>query len=204
MITRIVKVKDYLTCMYFLVTQFEEVDKTECEKIGIAPGFKIINRISGRVVDTFAGYEFDPERYDESIAEQSKKYVPDGTSHAFGLLLNEFEDIRKLPNEVDVEKIRNIWGRLNRMIFMDDGILKTVEENNIDNLRKCLYSRSRIMCIALIDINKNEMIYEQSSTSDLNAVLPRYLWIPVKEAELEYINKNRALFILESVIKPES
>jgi len=203
MITRIFRVTDTGTLMHFLVTIFEQVDQSICNKIGISPGFKIINRMAGRVVDTFAGYRFAPDSYDESIGDQSRKYVTDGTSNAFGLLLNEIDDIRKLPDTISVEQIREFWVRSSRTIFIDDSIFETIDEHEAKNLRKCLYSTPYAIHIALIDTATNKVVYEVSSSSDLKFILPKYLWIPVKEGKIEYLKEIEICSFMSEFIKPE-
>lgn len=185
MITRIITVTDDATIMYFLVTVFEEIDKPLCEKIGISPGFKIVNRLAGRVVDTFAGYRFDPDG--ESIESQSREYDIDGTSTAFGLLLSNVADIKKIPDTVDVDQIREFWITTSRSIFNNNAILEVIEENDASKLRKCLYYTESSQHIALIDTTTNKVIYDIGSSMDMKYFLPRYLWLPVEEGDLEYL-----------------
>jgi hypothetical protein len=82
-ITRLFSILDAETQVYYLVNQIEDVDREICEKIGLRPGFKIVNRFSGRYVDGFAGYRFVPGS-SESIETQSKGFDLDGTATAFG------------------------------------------------------------------------------------------------------------------------
>lgn len=203
MISRIFNVTDAYTSMYFLVTVFEEVDQSICKKIGIAPGFKIINRMSGRVVDSCAGYEFDPDSYYESITYQSRKYVNDGTSNAFGLLLSEVENINKLPEIINVQQIREFWVKTSRMTFVDEGIIETIDECDPENLRKCIYSTPFSKHISLIDISQDKVVYDVSSSTDLEYLLPKYLWIPVEEGTIDYLNSVDICSFMKNLIKPE-
>lgn len=200
MITRIFKVTDTGTLMYFLVTVFEDADKPLCDKIGISPGFRIVNRMAGRVVDTFAGYRFDPDG--EGIEGQSRKYDPDGTSTAFGLLLTELSDIKKMPDSVDVEQIREFWVTTSRTIFISDSLMETIYDYGSNHLRKCLYSTQSSIHIALIDTASNKVIHDVSSTGDLKYILPEYLWLPVKEGALEYLKTIEICWFMKTFIKP--
>lgn len=204
MITKIFKVKDYATLIHYLVVQFEENDHEICKEIGIIPGFKIVNRMSGRVVDTFSGYNFDPESDCYSLESQSRKFYSEGTSNAFGLLLNEIDNIKKLPNDIDVEQIRNMWVKSSLTQFIDEGIIETLEEYETNQIRKCLYSTPNNLHIALIDIIKKEVIYDIGSTYKLNFILPKYLWIPVQEADVEFLENIDINIMLKEIIKPHS
>lgn len=203
MITRIFHVTDEYTSMYFLVTVFEEIDKSICKKIGISPGFKIINRLSGRVVDSCAGYRFNPDHYDESIESQSRKYISDGTSNAFGILLSDVENIKKLPATIDVQQIREYWVKTNRMIFISNDIIETIDEYSPEGLRKCVYETPFSKHIALVDISEDKVVYDVSSSMELKNILPKYLWIPVEEGSLEYLNSVEICPFIKKFIKPE-
>jgi hypothetical protein len=202
MISRVFAVHDTGTLEYFLVTVFEEVDRVICDKIGISPDFKIINRLSGRVVDSSAGYRFDPEDLDESIAGQSRKFIPDGTCNAFGLLLTATEDIRHLPDEVSVEQIRKFWVASSRTRFLCDGLIETIETYGANKLRKCLYSTEYGNHIALIDVDEAKVIYDASGSRRLENSIVEYLWIPVKEADSKLINSIEQCVFVKHFIKP--
>ena len=203
MITRIFHVTDEYTSMYFLVTVFEEVDKSICKEIGISPGFKIINRMSGRVVDSCAGYKFNPNFCNESIEDQSRKYVSDGTSNAFGILLSDVENIKKLPETINVQQIREYWVKTRRMSFVDKNIIETIDEYSPECLRKCLYSTPYSKHISLVDISEDKVVYDVSSSTDLKYLLPKYLWIPVEEGTIDYLNTVEICSFMEKLIKPE-
>ena len=203
MITRIFHVTDEFTSMYFLVTVFEEIDKSICKKIGISPGFKIINRLSGRVVDSCAGYRFNPDFYDESIEDQSRKYISDGTSNAFGILLSDVENIKKLPETINVQQIREYWVKTNRMIFVDKDIIETIDEYGPEGLRKCLYATPFSKHIALVDISEDKVVYDVSTSMELKYIVPKYLWIPVEEGTSEYLDSVEICSFMKKFIKPE-
>ena len=203
MITRIFHVTDEYTSMYFLVTVFEEIDESICKEIGISPGFIIINRMSGRVVDSSAGYRFDPNSYDESIEDQSRKYVIDGTSNAFGILLSDVNNIKKLPETVNVKQIREFWIKTSRMKFINDGILETIDEYGPERLRKCLYSTHYSKHISLIDITEDKVVFDEGSSMDLKYILPKYLWIPVEESRIDYLKSVDICSFMNKLLKPE-
>lgn len=203
MITRIFHVTDVYTSMYVLVTVFEEIDKSICKKIGISPGFKIINRMSGRVVDNSAGYRFDPNSSDESIEDQSRKYAIDGTSSAFGILLSDVDNIKKLPETINVQQIREFWVKTSKIIFVDDNIIETIDEYGPERLRKCLYSTPYSKHISLIDISENKVVFDVGSSIGLKYTLPKYLWIPVEEGTTDYLNSVDICSFMKELLKPE-
>ena len=203
MITRIFHVTDEGTLMYFLVTMFEEIDKSICKEIGISPGFKIINRMSGRVVDSSAGYKFNPDSYDGSIEDQSRKYVTDGTSNAFGILLSDIDNIKKLPETINVQQIREFWVKTSRIIFVDDSIIETIDEYGPERLRKCLYSTPYSKHISLIDISEDKVVFDSGSSMDLKYILPKYLWIPIEEGTIDYLNSVDICSFMKKLLKPE-
>jgi len=202
MITKIFRVLDFATQMYFLVIEFEEADKELCDLLSISPGFKIVNRISGSYVDSYAGYRFNPNILSDSIEGRSRKYCIDGTSNAFSLLLGEVSDIRRLPFEIDVQKIRNFWINTSRGLFIDK-ILEVCEEANRSNLRKCIYRAIDWLHIAIYDVEKKEVIYDISSSASLNEILPKYLWIPVIEAMEKEIDKKKICVYMKEMLRPK-
>jgi len=179
MITRVFEISDTATKEFYMVVQFEEIDKELCDKLFISPGFKIVSRIKGRKVETFAGYRFNPENSYENIEHQTSSLQVDGTIQSFGLLLSEIDDIKYLPENINLEHIRLYWTKL-RYIFIDDDILEIIENSNKDDLRKILY-HSIQNHIAIINIHTKEKMIDIGTTSELERLVPAYLWIPIKE-----------------------
>ncbi len=201
MITRVFEISDTYTKDFYLVVQFEEIDKDLCKKLLIAPGFKIINRIVGRRVESFAGYSFNPEDPYENIENQSSKVQIDGTIQSFGILLSGFKDIKKLPERIDLEKIRRYWSRM-RKVFVNNNIIELIADYSKDDLRKILY-RSIQNHIAIIDVSKNEVLISIGSTSELERLIPEYLWIPVKEISENELNCVEISPFKINIILPE-
>lgn len=180
MITRIFEVLDTATINHFLVVRFEEFDKELCESLHIAPGFTIVNRISGRKVETFAGYRFSPDNPYESIKSQSCEIEEDGTINTFGLILSHTSDIKLLSDKINLESIREYWCDTTGIFIQK--FIDVIEENDKANLRKCLY-KSLQNHIVLVDIKLKEKVFEVTSTMDVKDMIVEYLWIPVKEIE---------------------
>ena len=100
--TKFVTLLDTGTQMSCLVLQFEEADRNFCKQAGFSPGLKIVLRFSGRAVSCIAGFELRDD-YCGKISDLSFEMVPDGTIRAFKEMLHYLEDIRMLPDEVNVE-----------------------------------------------------------------------------------------------------
>lgn len=203
MITKVFEVLDEWTRMFIMVVQFEEVDKDLCHKIGIAPGFKIINRLRGRVVDCFAGYEFDPNDFYYKPESQAKQFVSDGTINAFSILISYTEDIKKLPNTIDVDFVRDFWVKTSRGYFISDGIFETLEESDDHELRKCIYKWGNLNHLAIIDLDTEEVVYDVGS-QDIERLITEYLWIPAKEATIEEIKPIQLSPFKYVLIKPSN
>lgn len=203
MIIRVFEVLDTATRMHMMVVQFEEVDKKICDKIGIAPGFKIVNRLSGRSVDCFAGYKFVPGDTYYSPEAQSKSFDPDGTVNAFSLLLSEVDNIKKLPGTINVEVIREYWVRTSRGHFLTPGITEILDDYLGHELRKCLYKYSVSIHLAIIDLDNKEVIYDLGASRNIEEIMPKYLWLPVKEATKSELGVIRLCPFKYTLIKPE-
>jgi len=203
MVTRIFEVLDEWTKMFIMVVQFEEVDKELCQKIGIAPRFKIVSRISGRVVDCFAGYEFDPNDYYYKPENQTKNFVTDGTINAFSILLSETKDIKKLPNTINVKLVRDIWVNTCRGHFITGGIMETIAESHDHELRKCIYKWDKLTYLAIIDLDTKEVVYDIGS-QDIKRLISEYLWIPTKEASIEELKPIKLSPFKYVLLKPEN
>ena len=203
MISRIVEVLDSGTRMFFLITVFEDIDAKYCEKMNISPGFKVVNRISGRYVDCFAGYRFWPNTYDEDIESQSRKINVDGTATTFGMLLSEINDIRLIPDVVNVEAIRHYWIKSDASYFIGERLIAAIEENGSENLRKCLYKFMEPIHLCLINIADKSVVFDTGSTWELEDIIPKYLWVPVKEATHDELMTIELCSFRYQVIKPD-
>ncbi|MEL7981531.1 hypothetical protein AAG584_15900 [Vreelandella titanicae] len=190
--------------MFFLVTIFEDIDSEYCKKMNISPGFKVVNRIAGRYVDGFAGYRFWPNTYDEDIESQSRKIDVDGTATTFGMLLSEINDVRLIPDTVDVEAVRYYWIRTDASFFIGNDLLETIEEHGAENLRKCLYRFMKPTHLCLIDILNNKVVFDTGSARKLEEIIPKYLWVPVKEATEDEISNVDLCPFKYQLIKPDN
>lgn len=201
MITKIFKILDTDTVAYYLVNQLEEVDKQACNRIGIAPGFKIVSRFGGRKVETFAGYRFLPDSGYESIKSQSSGFDLDGTATAFGLLLSEISDISKLPDVVNVEAIRLSYVNTKASLFIPQELLDAIAEHDRDELRKCIFE-SILINTVIVNIITNEVVYSIKSTGDVERELAEYLWIPVREVSEEEFRRIPVTHFRFKMISP--
>src|SRR5690349_1829052 len=103
--TKFVNLLDTGTQMSCLVLQFEDTDKDFCKQAGFSPGLKIVLRFNGRAVSCIAGFELRDD-YGGKISDLNFKMEPDGTIRAFKEMLHYVDDIRMLPDEVNVESWR--------------------------------------------------------------------------------------------------
>lgn len=184
---RIFEVHDSGTEMYCMVTQFEKIDQDICKKIGIPIDYKIINVFGGgSSVCTFAGYNFDPEYFENKVF--TEKY--EGTYKAIGNIINSTKDIRYLPEVFDVEATRNFYNHIKSGSFNITDALEKISDNDNgnDNLRKILIKTEYAYIIRIYDIEKKEEIFGKSSFgTDEKYCVPEYLWLPIKELDKSLI-----------------
>ena len=210
---RIFEIHDTGTEMYCMVTQFEEIDKEICDKIGIPTNYKIINVFGGGAsVCTFAGYNFNPDFFENKIFTEEYE----GTYKAIGNIINSTKDIRYLPEVFDVEATRNFYNNVKCGSFDITDMLEIISDNDNgnNNLRKILIKTEHAYKIKVYDIEKKLEIFEKSSFRDEKNCVPEYLWLPIKELDKVLIselvselknpssglNKERIKNLMKSVI----
>ncbi len=183
---RIFEIHDTGTEMYCMVTQFEKIDQDICEKIGIPIDYKIINVFGGgSSVCTFAGYNFDPEYFENKVF--TEKY--EGTYKAIGNIINSTKDIRYLPEVFNVESTRNFYNHIKCGSFNITKALEIISDydNGNNNLRKILIKTEHAYMIKIYDIERKEEIFQKSSFSEERYCVPEYLWLPIKELDKNLI-----------------
>lgn len=190
-----VNVIDEGTEMKFLLLQAEECDSDFFENTGIRPGYKIVIQISGGVAAA-GGFEFIPE-HGSSLHERSRKIDRSGTTNALGLFLNSVDNIKSLPNCIDVDNLRNSWLALKSKYGTIKTSLDELYEEGVladeQNLRKVLYKKKYLTCMETAIVDQNlESLWSTSSTNK-NSQIADYLWIPFDEVnEDEWIEFVRA------------
>lgn len=172
---------DDSTEIYCHITQFEEIDVEACKKIGINPGYTIINSFYGSYVSTIAGYGYNPHHYYENkiITNQN------GTINSIPMIIHYIKDIKYLPNKLDVSYTRNLFLKIEQGSLDLEDILETISSENRENLRKILFSTKFSSNLAIIDMLTNKIIYEAKSFGTIKTWIPTYLWIPLKPITLE-------------------
>jgi len=190
---RLIKIHDDYTEMYCHITQFEDIDKEICSKIGISPGYTIINSFPASYVSTVAGYGFHPGYFENRVIEE--KY--EGTFKAIGTAINSFKDIKYLPNPLNVSKIRNLTNHINGSNHRILDIIHSLEDENKSDLRKVIYILYKSPHLLIVNIRTNERIYELSSSAPLESFIPTFLWLSVQPfslVELENYDSQMSRF----------
>jgi hypothetical protein len=185
--TKFVELRDTGTQMSCLVLQFEDTDKNFCKQAGFSPGLKIVLRFNGRAVSCIAGFELRDD-YGGEISDLSFEMVPDGTIRAFKEMLHYVDDIRVLPDEVNVESWREDLISLKWSHFIPESLQDILEEFEHSALRKVAYRPKglRMPHWAIINKEKNEVVFDTSSTeTNLPRFIAPFLWIPIQTATTE-------------------
>jgi len=181
--------------MACIVLQFEEVDAPFCDAAGFSPGLKVVLRFYGRRVTCFAGYELRDD-YGGHLQELTGVMESDGTIRAFKELLHYVDDIRVLPDELDVRDIRKARDLVNR-----PGVLHGLgdwleDQNDWDLLRKVLFQCENClmrdgkgpMHLAVVHATSGEVLYD-TSTTDAEYIRMQYLWTPLDVATPEELGR---------------
>lgn len=174
-----VYVKNDLTGIYYIIMQVEDCDMHFFSKIGIGSGYKIVCELVGGRVGAAVGNKFIPEYIESSIPDRSRKIEPTLTAKMLGLYLNNADNIRDLPDEIDLEKLNNVWMECsNQYNTIKSDLEKLYDEKilveNI-NYRKVLYKTNYgSVKFSIIDENYED-IYSQSIYKEDSS---GYLWCP--------------------------
>ena len=174
-------VTDTYTRIHVLLLQFEEADKVFSEPARFGPGLKVILRFDGRRVSCIAGYDLRDE-FNGTIEALNTPFPRDGTVNALKEILQNVDDIRKLPDILDVEAFRRAWAMLRRRTFVDPGVRAILEERNHEVLRNVLYRFGAMAHLAIVDVEHREVLFDQA-TSGVDWMTAEYLWIPIEEAQ---------------------
>lgn len=173
----------------YIILQTEEVDSKFFHN-NISPGYKIVIQVNGSKVAAAGGINFFPDYLGDSIADQSYKIEASGTSNALGLLLNSVEDVKTLPDIINIDELRESCIALNnRYITIKTELDEFEKEQGIsllnDSYKKVLYSsNSSLLKLAIVDMDY--AIQYSISYKDSN-IIGDFLWIPLEElSENEY------------------
>ena len=193
--TKFVKVRDHWTLIHFLVLQFEEVDKES----GFAPGLKIALQFDGRGVSCIGGYDLR-DKFGGTIQNLSRPMDDNGTTVAFKEILHYFDDVRTLPDEIDVENWRGeFFGLRGDHYFMPPEVRDTLAEYPERHLRKVAYRKgyylpelAPTLHLAIVNVQERELVMDIGTNNDLLEVhIAQFLWIPletVTDDELEGVD----------------
>lgn len=178
--TKFVNVRDKVTEMKFIVLQMEEIDEAFINSKGLRKGYKIVIQLMGGHVAAAGGMKFIPEHIGSSIEDRSHKIVASGTEHAFGMLLNSVDNIRTLPDTIDIEPLRLAWANLRKRINVRSKLIESDIDMGESNIKKIFFKikDSPRDKIGLIDSTYNCIHEVSSSSGNLNG---DYLWLPFDE-----------------------
>jgi hypothetical protein len=185
--TKFVKVRDHWTVIHFLVLQFEEVDKES----GFAPGLKVALQVDGRGVSCIGGYDLR-EQFGATIQSLSRPMDNNGTTVAFKEVLHFVDNVRALPDEIDVEDWREeFFGLKGDYYFMPPDVRQILAEYPHHHLRKVAYRRGYALLpevaptlhLAIIDVHDKELLTDIGSSPELLEFrIAQFLWIPLEMA----------------------
>jgi hypothetical protein len=183
--TKVLYLRDDSTLMPCIVVQFEELDREFCDKAGFAPGLKVVLRFSGSRVTCLAGFDLR-DAFGGRIENLSECMRPDGTIIAFKEILHFVDDIRVLPDNLDVESFREEFFRLSAPPFLGE-LGEVLEERSSGSLRKVLYAMAGWIHLAIVDVETTSVVYDRGSTSGRTdtCVWADYLWVPLRPLSTE-------------------
>lgn len=195
-----VRVIDEGTEMKFILLQTEECDMDLFKGTGIRTGYKIVIQITGGIAAA-GGFNFVPE-YGSSLHERSREIIKEsGTTNALGLYLNSTDNIKSLPDCIDVNNLRKSWTALKSKYFTIKTHLDRLYEEGVlaeeEQFKKVLF-RTKILSglnIAIVDQELKSLW--TTHTSSERTQIADYLWIPFDEVEEdkwdEFVNINKLI-----------
>jgi len=172
-------VTDTGTLCHYLVLQFEGVDKAFAKAAGLSTDLKILLSFSSGAVSCLAGYEFGG-----TFDALSAPVFRHGTIHAVKEILHHVEDIRTLPDVLDVEAFRQGRNLLRHRPIVSEGIAELLEEYDSGPLRKVLYQWGNMPHLAVVHVETRAVLFDLASTS-LALLQAEYLWVPLNPATLD-------------------
>ena len=179
--TRLLKILDEGTSMHCLVTQFEPSDIKECQSIGIDTSFKILNVFQDSYISTFAGYKFSKDYFKNRV----RKDVYEGTSKAIGRIVDQIQDIRYLPNPLNVCAARETYNKINSgMIYLSE-IISIISDETEEYLKKTIFSTSNYIHLCIVNVKTSKVIWETYSSWNEAEAFCIYLWIPLNPMSSE-------------------
>lgn len=185
--TKFIKVRDHWTLLHFLVLQFEEVDKDS----GFAPGLKVALQVDGRGVSCIAGHDLR-EQFGTTIQNLSRPMDDNGTTVAFKEVLHYIDNVRALPDEINVEDWREeFFGLKGNYYFMPPEVRNILAEYPKEHLRKVAYRKVYCLLpelaprlhVAIVNLQDKELLLDIGSPPEiLKFRIAQFLWIPLEKA----------------------
>lgn len=173
--------------MYFLLLQFEEVDKES----GFAPGLKIALQVDDRGVSCIAGHDLR-DKFGTTIQNLSRSMDDNGTAVAFKEVLHHVDSIRALPDEIDVEDWREEFFVLKgNYYFMPPEVRNILAENPKHHLRKVAYRKVYYLLpelaprlhLAILNVQDKQLLMDMDSSPEIVKLrIAQFLWIPLETA----------------------
>lgn len=171
--------------MHFLVLQFEEVDRDS----GFAPGLKVALQVDGRGVSCIGGQELR-EQFGTTIQNLSRPMDENGTTVAFKEVLHYVDNVRALPDEIDVEDWREEFSVLKgNSYFMPPEVRNILAEYSKEHLRKVAYRKVYYLLpelaprlhLAIVNVQDKELLIDMGSSPEiLEMRIAQFLWIPLE------------------------
>lgn len=182
---KFLNVLDQATEIKYIILQAEEIDTGFLDENAIPPGYKIVIQLEGSKVAAAGGMKFVPEYIGGSITDQSYKIESSGTANALGLLLNSVDDVKTLPETININNLRESWSALkNKYITIKTDLDKLEDEHGIslENglMKKVLYSNNHSEPYNLAIVDKDYEI-EYCKVGADSKIIADYLWIPLEE-----------------------
>ena len=181
--TRLIRIKDTWTDFFCVLTQFESVDEEYCRQIGINTDYKILNCFESSGVCTFAGY-LSSEFFENKVFSRSFT----GTYGAIGNVLKSIgNEIKYLPETLDVEKTRNFFNEINNdplgLHHFEDALIDDYAWNKIRKRKIHIQNGFRIeLCVE--DENEWKCEYSREFTNSQEEIkrgVMIYLWLQFEE-----------------------
>jgi hypothetical protein len=181
--TKFVRVTDSGTLMRFLVIEFEDFDPFVDEGF-VTPRMRLVLSLNGAEIGRASAYPSPPDCPPSYTYWHKASFPSDATSESFLSVLKYFNDIKTLPDPLDVKVARDAYWLLFHRQFVPSDLLETLADRKMTAVRKFAYRAFHRIHIALIDLDERERIYDCAGfrEKELDTV---WHWIPVREASRE-------------------
>ena len=199
--TKFIRVTDSGTLMHFLVIELEEVDRHFLDDAGIQAGMRIVLNLRNWGVSCIATRDapFSPSRFAEW---KEAPFPQDATSRTLLKLLQSFDSIKKLPDELNVAEASTLHALLFQRSFISSELRNLLNERSRIDLRKAAYRFGRMYHMAIVDMTEEEVVFDCGSSS-FESLKAEFLWIPVSTLTPEEASRVRLSPFRYEILLPE-